>query len=158
MNTALTSFPADLMRYLALERVSVQWAGFLGAFSEELQAQLGSMASRDLLVRAGERFSLAHDLLGCGSLGEVESAVNQIWHRIRWGYAVFTDKGSSLLIEHYACPIPAAMQLEPHFASGFLEGAYAGWLKSAGAPSDLKLVCTTGANQPMCMTFELVAR
>ena len=47
----------ELLRSLALERISPQWADFLGLMSEALGAQLEPTEYREFLVRLGEGFA-----------------------------------------------------------------------------------------------------
>lgn len=147
----------NLLPHLALERVSVQWAGFLGVLSDEMQSRLDVDGFRELLVSMGHRLSQTVELPACSELGDVEVAVNKVWAQFRWGYAKFKDNGQSLVIEHHACPLPAALQLDTDVAAGFLQGAYAGWLRAAGAPSSLELTCLPVDGRPMCMAFQLAA-
>lgn len=151
------AFDEELLPHLALERVSVQWAGFLGVLSDELQTRLDADGFNELLVSMGQRLSQAVQLPACEELGDVEAAVNKVWAQLRWGYAKFKDNGQSLVIEHHACPLPAALQVDTEVAAGFLLGAYAGWLRTAGAPSSLELTCLPADGRPMCMAFQLAA-
>lgn len=148
----------DLLQHLALERVSVQWAGFLGALSDELQSQLADDEYRALLVRLGSRFAQSHELPACASLSEVETAANRVWAGLKWGFAEFSDYGRQLQINHHACPLPAALQVDAELAGGFLEGAYGTWLAAAGAPAELELKQLQSSGLPMHMAFELAAR
>ncbi len=155
-----TSEPSsvDLLQHLALERIAPQWAGFLGVLSDEFQAQLTSEELRALLVRLGVRFAQVFELPVCNSLEEIEAAVNKYWSQFQWGYTVFSDVGRQLQIAHYACPLPAAMQIDADLAGGFLEGAYVTWLRAAGSPTELLLRQVPTARIPMYMVFELSAR
>lgn len=148
----------ELLQHLALERISPQWAGFLGVLSDELQSQLSEGEYRALLVRLGGRFAQAYELPPCESLQEIENAVNKIWSQFQWGYAVLSDYGRQLHISHHACPLPAALQVDASLASGFMEGAYAAWLLAAGSPDELELRQMPASGQPMHMAFELAAR
>jgi hypothetical protein len=159
-STVFSSDPlsVDLLQHLALERISPQWAGFLGVLSDELQAQLTAPEYRALLVRLGSRFAQVFELSACASLQEIETAINKYWTQFQWGFVVFSDVGRQLQIAHHACPLPAAMQIDPDLAGGFLEGAYATWLQAAGSPAELELKQLPAAGVPMYMVFELSAR
>lgn len=161
MNFSTRSSPAiseDLLSHLALERVSVQWSGFLRVLSEELLSKVSQDEYRRLLSGMGRRFAQATALPPCDSLVEIELAVNKLWAQLRWGYATFADNGNSLHIEHFGCPLPAALQIDANAASGFLEGAYAHWLQLAGAPTGLSLSALAPSGRPLHMAFDLTAR
>lgn len=155
-----TSEPSsvDLLQHLALERIAPQWAGFLGVLSDEFQAQLTAAEFRSLLARLGVRFAQVFELPICNSLEEIEAAINKYWSQFQWGYVVFSDVGRQLQVAHHACPLPAAMQIDADLAGGFLEGAYATWLRAAGSPAELELKQLPTAGIPMYMVFELSAR
>lgn len=156
--SAAPADPFDLLQHLALERVSAQWSGFLSVLSDELQSQLSADEYRVLLGRLGTRFAQANELPACDSLSQLEEAANQIWTQLRWGYVSFSDGSRQLLIEHHACPLPAALQVETELAAGFLEGVYAAWLVAAGSPPELILSYLPDQGKPMHMAFELAAR
>lgn len=148
----------DLLRSLALERISPQWADFLGLLSEALSAQLEPAEYRQLLVRLGEGFARQHPLPACEGLSQLSDAMNVVWQRMQWGYASVSDQGPQLAVVHRACPLPAALQLDTEVAGGFLEGVYGSWLKAAGAPDELTLTQVVGPPLPMHMAFALSAR
>lgn len=148
----------ELLQHLALERISAQWSGFLAVLSDELQAQLSADEYRALLGRLGARFAQSFELPECDSLAQMEEAANKVWGPLSWGYATFSDSGRQLLIEHHACPLPAALQVETELAAGFLEGVYATWLAAAGSPEELALGYVSDDSKPMYMSFELAAR
>lgn len=148
----------DLLRHLALERVSPQWAVFLELLSSELQEQLTALEYRQFLHRLGVRFAQTVPLEPCADLVELEREANLVWHRMQWGYVTMSDLGQTLHITHRASPLSAALQLDADVAGGFLEGVYAEWLVSAGSPPDLALVQSQGAGVPMEMAFVLSAQ
>ncbi len=148
----------DLLQHLALERISVQWAGFLGVLSDEFQSQLSSDEYRSLLGRLGARFAQVFELPACDSLPQMEAAMNQVWSSLQWGYATLSDSGRHVEVSHHACPLPAALQVDASLASGFLEGVYAAWLLAAGSPPELDLAYVPSEDRPMQMVFELSAR
>lgn len=147
----------DLMRYLALERVSAQWAGFLLVLSEALAEQLSPPEYRHFLLRLGERFAGEHPLAPVEGLDALEQVINAVWQPMAWGYVNLTDQGGSLLVVHRACPLPAALQAGAEVVGGFLEGVYGAWLKAAGAPPELQLSQLPDSGAPMHMAFELKA-
>lgn len=148
----------DLLRSLALERISPQWADFLGLLSDALSAQLTQLEYRQLLVRLGESFASQHPLPACVGLGQLSEAMNAVWHRMQWGYASVSDQGQQLTVVHRACPLPAALQLDVEVAGGFLEGVYRIWLKAAGAPDELVLAQVDKQGLLMYMEFALSGR
>lgn len=157
MNDTLSD-QTELLRSLALERISPQWADFLGLLSDALGAQLESAEYRQLLVGLGERFAGQNPLPACTGLEELAEAMNAVWKRMRWGYVGLSDQRVQLELVHRACPLPAALQLDADVAGGFLEGVYGVWLKAAGAPADLALMQLQGEELPMHMAFALIAR
>jgi hypothetical protein len=74
----------ELLRSLALERISPQWADFLGLMSEALSAQLDSGEYRQLLVGLGEGFAAQNPLPPCAGLNELTEAINAVWRRMQW--------------------------------------------------------------------------
>jgi len=148
----------DLLRSLALERISPQWVDFLGLLSEALSAQLEPVEYRQLLVRLGEGFANQNPLPPCAGLNQLSDAMNVVWKRMQWGYVSVSDLGQALNVVHRACPLPAALQLDADVAGGFLEGVYGVWLKAAGAPDELALTQVVGPQLPMYMAFALTAR
>ncbi len=147
----------DLLRHLALERVSPQWAVFLDLLSAELQAQLTPAEYRQLLRRLGSRFAETVPLDPCADLVGMADQANRVWQRMQWGFVAMVDLGQSLRITHRASPLPAALQLDADVAGGFLEGVYATWLSAAGSPPTLTLGQLTGSGAPMEMVFALSA-
>jgi hypothetical protein len=147
----------DLLRHLALERVSPQWAVFLELLSAELQAQLTSAEYRHLLRRLGSRFAETVPLGPCADLAGLADEANRVWQRMQWGYVAMVDLGQSLRITHRASPLSAALQLDADVSGGFLEGAYAAWLSGAGSPGELTLAQIDGSGAPMELVFELSA-
>ena len=145
----------ELLRSLALERISPQWADFLGLMSEALSAQLDVGEYRQLLVGLGEAFAAQNPLPPCAGLNQLTEAINVVWRRMQWGYAEVSDQGARLEVVHRACPLPAALQLDADIAGGFLEGVYGVWLSAAGAPPELVLEQVTGPPLPMHMAFAL---
>lgn len=148
----------ELLRSLALERISPQWADFLGLMSEALGAQLEPAEYREFLVRLGEGFANQNPLPVCVGLEQLTSAMNAVWQRMRWGYVAVSDQDVEIEIVHRACPLPAALQLDAEVAGGFLEGVYGVWLKAAGAPDELVLEQVEGPQLPMYMAFVLSGR
>lgn len=148
----------ELLRSLALERISPQWADFLGLMSEALGAQLEPAEYREFLVRLGEGFANQNPLPVCVGLEQLTGAMNAVWQRMRWGYAAVSDQDVEIEIVHRACPLPAALQLDAEVAGGFLEGVYGVWLKAAGAPDELVLEQVEGPQLPMYMAFVLSGR
>lgn len=147
----------DLLRFMALERVSSQWAGFLSVLSQALADQLTPVEYRHFLSRLGERFASEQPLAAVEGLPALEQAINAKWQSMHWGYAQLSDRGGALVVVHRACPLPAALQADASVVGGFLEGVYRVWLAAAGAPSELTLTQLPDAGVPMHMAFELKA-
>ena len=154
-NTTIEAEQSELLQYLANERVSKQWSGFLSVLSGELAAQLNPAEYRALLVRLGHKFSQEHPLPTCATLTDVQAAANTLWAGMQWGYARFTDNGQNLVITHHACPLTAGLGLDGDVAGGFLEGVYSAWVHGAGAPASLTLRQLESNGSRLLMTFEL---
>lgn len=147
----------ELLHSLALERISPQWADFLGLVSGALRAQLDPGEYRQFLVRLGEEFASQHPLPACTGLNQLSDAMNSVWAPMRWGYTAVSDQGRRLEVIHRACPLPAALQIDVDVAGGFLEGVYSVWLKVAGASDELVLTQMAASEMPMHMAFVLCA-
>ena len=148
----------ELIQHLAVERIAPQWVDFLGLLGAELALQLTSEELRHLLVRLGSRFAENNPLGPCADVQELQAAMNRVWGARQWGFAAVSDLGQHLQVTHRASPLPAALQVDPEVAGGYLEGAYAVWLRAAGAPPELSLQQMAVSGLPMHMVFELTAR
>lgn len=148
----------ELLRSLALERISPQWVDFLGLLSDALGQQLEPAEYRQFLSDLGRGFAARNPLPPCAGLDELTVAMNNVWKRMQWGYVQLSDQRSQLEVAHRACPLPAALQVDADLAGGFLEGVYAVWLSAAGAPEELELVQVEGPDLPMYMAFALMSR
>jgi hypothetical protein len=119
------------MVYLARKGVAVQWRGFLRALVETLDANM-EPDSRDALLRAvGGRMAQLSPMPACGTLGELESRMNDVLAAADWGFVqvALDNQARVLLLTHNAAPIVTTH----HDAAGawvcaVLEGLYAGWL------------------------------
>ena len=147
----------DLLRHLAFERIAPQWSGFLRVLGAALQSQLSDDEFRQFLKSLGTEFAKELPLPAVDNLSALEDSVNRIWFDRQWGNVVFSDLGGALRMDHQACPLPAALQVDSDLAGGFLEGAYGAWLAAAGAPKELKLMQLPSTGLPMHMAFELKA-
>lgn len=131
--------PAVELGFLLHERISVQWLGFLQAFSAEMQSQLTSEEYMELLRGMGKRFG---DLTPIGThetIEDLESALNAHWAALRWGRVKLTESGTQLTIEHHFNPLTHALGGDIQVAGGFLEGAYEQWFRSVGADENLQV-------------------
>lgn len=148
----------SLLRHLAFERLSPQWAGFLRVLGQALQAQLSVQELKLFLRRLGELFAQAHPLAATATLAELEELINRFWFERQWGYASLEDRGDALVIQHRGCPLPAALQTDTEVAAAFLEGCYGQWLVAAGAPAELTMRSLPPTDWPMHMAFEFGPR
>jgi Cellulose synthase subunit D len=123
--------------YLLRERVSIQWAGFLQAFSAEMQTQLAPEEYRTLLKSMGKRLAAATELSPSETVQEFESVINAYLVSVRWGYVRLDDSGAMLTIHHYFDPLSTALGEQATVSSGFLEGLFEQWFHAAGAESAL---------------------
>lgn len=131
------------MAYLARKGVAMQWRGFLRALLETLDANMDP-ESRDALLRAvGGRIAQLSPMPACGTLGELESRMNDVLAAADWGFVQIALDNSSraLVLTHSAPPMVATH----HDATGgwitaVLEGLYAAWLASqSGAEGNVPL-------------------
>jgi hypothetical protein len=153
----LNADPSDLLRHLALERVSSQWSDFLALLSAELVEQLSADEYRGLLRRLGESFARQNPVAASSDVAQLEAAFNATWARMRWGFVRISEQGAALRVVHRASPLSAALQVDTDVAAGYLEGVYAVWLQQAGAPAGLVLRQAPSDGSPMQMVFELAA-
>ena len=120
--------------------VSAQWQWLPGALAREWSAHHAGVALRAQMVALGKQFAAAHALPAVNELGELEQAVNRLWHEMHWGVASFKDNGQALRIVHTGAPIAQAFGIHTlAWSAGLLEGMYGTWLCLAGAPVELEL-------------------
>ena len=141
------------MTYLLGERVSVQWFGFLQAFSAEMNSQLSTEEYRELLRNMGQRFAALTAVGTKETVEELEVAINAQWSGLRWGYARLSDSGAQLSIQHHYSPLPEALGVDHAVAGGFLEGVYEHWFRAAGADDMLSVRQTVEDSTATVATF-----
>lgn len=115
-----------------------QWREALAAFAQELAQDLTPQRLRSLMRRAGERFAASHALPQAASVDDLQTAINQLWQTVDWGWVTITEADDHLALTHYCAPLRAAFGPE-HMAwsTGFLEGVYELWMRQLGADSQL---------------------
>ena len=141
------------LAFLLTERISKQWAGFLRAFSDEMQAQLSTDEYRELLRNMGLRLAESLPIEAQDTVEALESAINGHLQHMQWGYARMTDSGSMLQIEHYFDPLSSALQVDAAVSGGLLEGVYECWFRSAGADDELRVLQVPHAASPTVLEF-----
>ena len=149
-----TDLPAAL-DYLVSEQVSIQWRGFLQAFSAEIKSQLTPAEFKELLRSMGKRMGESVTVGEQPTVDALETEINRRLREIRWGYARLSDAGDQLNIKHYLCPLTSGTGLEPEVAGGFLEGMYEQWFHAAGAQPDLVVRQMTGPASATALEFQL---
>lgn len=117
-----------------------QWQSFLRAMAEELSQQMPAAELRAFLFLVGKRMADAHPLPPGQTLTELEAHCNAYFGRIAWGWLRVRDLESSLEFLHSCAPLRQAFgDGAIGWASGVLEGLYAGWLAQMGAGDQLVL-------------------
>ena len=128
------------LKYFAGQQVSTQWQGFLQALSAELQQQMPAEEIESLMYVLGRR--MAQDIrpdVG-GTLDQMQTAINDVWAEMSWGWASVKDVQTSLEIVHHCAPFRAAFGDEAvQWAGALLEGIYSLWFEELGAGDDLIL-------------------
>ena len=125
------------LEYLLRERISTQWNAFLQAFSAEMQSQLTPQEYRQLLHSMGQRMAESLPIGQRDTIEELETAINERFKDMQWGYAKLIDSGTSLNIEHHFSPLSVALGLDTETAGGLLEGIYEHWFRALGAEAEL---------------------
>lgn len=124
--------PSRLLDYYRSQACSYQWRGFLAALAEELSGALSAEDLAKVMGRLGERFARERALPRVETLEALESEANAVWSSIGWGRAAFEDAGDRMFIRHAASPLAVVPGAPAGWDTGFLEGVYRQWLRSAG--------------------------
>lgn len=117
-----------------------QWRDVLAAFAQELSQDLTVQRLHTLMRRAGEQFADRHALSSAASIAEMQSAINQVWRPLDWGWVEIEEAEDHLALAHYCAPLRAAFgAAHLDWSAGFLEGAYESWMRLLGADAQLKV-------------------
>lgn len=117
-----------------------QWRDFLGALAGELTQDLTPNHLRNVMRRTGERFARQHALGGSGTIGDLQAAINRVWHGQDWGWVDISEADDHLALTHYCAPLQAAFGAAYQgWTNGFLEGAYECWMRDLGADAQLRI-------------------
>ncbi|WP_219210434.1 cellulose biosynthesis protein BcsD [Variovorax boronicumulans] len=130
----------SLIGYYERITCSAQWLDFTRALAAELSAGLPPEENRRLFFRIGERVAHGLPVARCGTLVELQAAINARWESIDWGFATLEESADRLSIVHACSPI--AMAFGPDttdWAAGFFEGAYQAWFQAQGSPAELRV-------------------
>lgn len=126
--------------YHMRHQCSSQWRPFLGALAEEFGSQLDVEGARTLMRRLGVSMARAAALPALELLPEMESAMNEVWSGMNWGWVELNDTGAALQIIHHCAPLEAAFGPGSRpWVPAVLEGAYEQWLRAAGAGERLRV-------------------
>lgn len=142
--------PSQMLGHYRSQACSRQWRGFLLALAEEFGTALPRSDLLRLMSRLGERFARTHALPQVDTLEALEAAANTVWSSIDWGQAAFEDGSDRLLIHHAASPLSAVLGAPEGWDTGFLEGVYRQWLRSAGMLSMLDVNHVPGNDPDLC--------
>ena len=146
--------PAEV-GYLMGERLSIQWRGFLRAFSAEINSQLTPVEFKELMRSMGTRMGESITIGEHDTVDALEAEINRHLKEIRWGYIRLSDAGNQLNIKHYLCPLASDLGLEPQVAAGFLEGMFEHWFHAAGAQPDLVVRQIVESSSLTALEFQL---
>ncbi len=117
-----------------------QWRDVLSAFAQELAQDLTVQRLRALMRRAGEQFAGRQALAPASSVADMQSAINQVWRLLDWGWVEISEAEDHLALAHCCAPLRAAFG-DSHlvWSSGFLEGVYESWMRRLGADAQLRI-------------------
>lgn len=128
------------LNYFAGQQVSAQWQGFLQALSGELQQQMPTAEIESLMYVLGRRMGQDMQPDVGGTLEQMQSAINDVWAAMNWGWASVKDVQTSLEIVHHCAPFRAAFgDGGVQWAGALLEGIYSLWFEEVGGGDDLIL-------------------
>ena len=116
-----------LANYLKSQQVPVQWLSVLRAIAAELGANADSAQLHPLFVQVGVRFAQdAQDVLhGVNTLDGLNSALNEFWGGVQWGWVELLETPAGIEIAHHAAPLAQAFGDESlPWSSGLLQGFY----------------------------------
>lgn len=123
---------------------SRQWMDFLHAFAGELAEGLTTSALRGVMARAGEKFAVSNPLSTADTVAEMQTAMNQIWDSLDWGWIAISEADSHLVLTHHWSPLFLAFGEEnTSWSIGFLQGVYGWWLRQQGAQDSLSVKVAT---------------
>ena len=127
--------------YYARRQCSEQWRVFLTVLAEELSTQLEDHDRRQFMRGLGQRMAAKLPHPNLSTLAELESAINQLWEQMEWGYVRLREAEGFVAITHYCAPLRAAFgRASLPWTSALLEGTYAHWFEVFGAGGDLQLL------------------
>ncbi|KCB24963.1 cellulose biosynthesis protein BcsD [Bordetella hinzii] len=117
-----------------------QWRDVLAAFAQELAQDLTAQRLRALMRRTGETFAARHVLPQAASVADMQSAINQVWRSLDWGWVEIAEAEDHLALAHHCAPLRGAFG-DSHlvWSTGFLEGAYESWMRRLGADAQLRV-------------------
>ena len=142
--------PSQILGCYRAQACSRQWRGFLTALAGEFSDALPHGDLVRLMARLGARFAQAHPLGPVDTLEGFAAAANAVWSSIDWGLAAYEDGGDRLLIHHVASPLSAVLGAPEGWDTGFLEGAYRQWLRTAGMVPVLDVAHVPGEHPDLC--------
>lgn len=127
--------------YYARRQCSEQWRVFLTSLAEELSGQMEVEDRRKFMLALGERMAAKLPHPDATSLAQLESAINQLWEQMEWGYVSLREVDNTIAVSHRCAPLRAAFgAASMKWVPGLLEGLYAHWFRAFGAGGELQLM------------------
>lgn len=152
-----TFMQQSVISYLESQRRPSHWDVFLNTVAASLQDSVAPEALRALMRDAGMRAGRKLPLPACESLEQMQSAANEHWSAMGWGYVSVEDQADHVAITHVYAPFKDLLGAESYaWSGGFLEGVYQQWFMLLGAGEDLK-VRQVGSGDGETLSF-LLAR
>jgi len=132
------------LSYFAEHSCSEQWRVFVSEMVGEFYDQVDRELAASFLTRVGTRMAQSMPLPECASLEDVETAINAILARIRWGWIRLEEAGRHIKVTHGAYPVVPMYQSAPEaWLVPFLEGVFTEWLNSLGGNTDFRALSTS---------------
>ena len=129
-----------LITYLESQRRRPDLGVWLSTVALSLQDSVAPEALRALMRDAGLRAGRNLPLPACESLEHMQTAANEHWSELGWGYVEFSEQSDHVAITHAYAPFSALFGVEAEaWVGGFLEGLYQQWFMLLGAGEDLKV-------------------
>ncbi len=133
-----TSSPeAQELDHLRRRQVDRQWASFLTALAQELQAVADGSGSAAFMRATGARIARLHPLAPVETLEALQDQINVALTRMDWGWSELAAVGDHVVITHGACPNVLEHddgRAWPPLMAEVLAGVYGAWLHEQGSP------------------------
>jgi len=127
----------------------------LRALGEEFSQHLPAADLRRIMRRVGQRFGAAVTLPNCRRVDDLQDAMNDVWHRLEWGWVTLDESSEALNIVHHVSPLIALGDAAAEWSPALLEGVYECWFGSLGAGERLAVSQTGDLDETGVVRFRL---